>query len=81
MGTNSINPNMLTGPVYGLATALPARKLSGTEAAVADALRATSRATEKRAVLEFQRECIGAVCGSTRRAEGPLARSGPDTCR
>ena len=38
MGTNSINPNMLTGPVYGLATALPARKLSGTEAAAADAL-------------------------------------------
>ncbi len=38
MGTNSINPNMLTGPVYGLATALPARKLSGTEAVAADAL-------------------------------------------
>jgi hypothetical protein len=38
MGTNSINPNMLTGPVYGLATTLPARKLTGTEAAVADAL-------------------------------------------
>ena len=38
MGTNSINPNMLTGPVYDLATALPARKLSGTEAAAADAL-------------------------------------------
>jgi hypothetical protein len=38
MGTNSINPNMLAGPVYGLATTLPVRKLSGTEAAVADAL-------------------------------------------
>lgn len=38
MGTNSINSNMLTGPVYGLATTLPARKLTGTEAAVADAL-------------------------------------------
>jgi hypothetical protein len=38
MGTNSINPNRLAGPVYGLATALPARKLTGTEAAVADAL-------------------------------------------
>jgi hypothetical protein len=38
MGTNSINPNMLGGSVYGLATTLPARKLSGTEAAVADAL-------------------------------------------
>ena len=41
MGTNSINPNMLTGPVYGLATTLPARKLTGTEAAMADALRAS----------------------------------------
>ena len=40
MGTNAINPNRLTGRVYGLATALPARKLTGTEAAVADALRA-----------------------------------------
>jgi hypothetical protein len=40
MGTNSINSNRLTGPVYGLATTLPARKLTGTEAAVADALRA-----------------------------------------
>jgi len=40
MGTNSINPSMLTGSVYGLATALPARELSGAEAAVADALRA-----------------------------------------
>jgi hypothetical protein len=31
MGTNSINSNMLTGPVYGLATTLPARKLTGSE--------------------------------------------------
>ena len=147
MGTNSINPNMLTGPVYGLATALPARKLSGTEAAAADALwappappasvdadndpsklyatiekdgktiatfytsgtmvtpnggplpanlqvdghgsgprrcpdtadagfgRRNGKLSTKRAVLEFHRECIGALCDSTRRAEGTLARS------